>query len=57
MSARCKMKVQVTTVRLYTANWQWLREQAFKRALADGGRPDASAIVNELIEQAMRRTK
>ncbi len=46
----------VTTIRVTQAEWRWLRRLALDRALKrGGGRADASEIIRELVDQAMRR--
>jgi hypothetical protein len=49
-----KSKPIVTTVRLTKEQYDWLRRQAFRAALIQGGRPDASAIIQKLIDKARR---
>jgi hypothetical protein len=43
----------VTTIRLEQRQWRWLREEALRRALQEGGKADASVIVRELIDRAI----
>jgi hypothetical protein len=46
----------VTTIRVTQAEWRWLRRLALDRALRrGGGRADASEIIRELVDQAMRK--
>ena len=35
--------------------WQWLKKAAFERALQGRSKPDASAIMRELVDGAMTR--
>ena len=44
----------VTTIRLEQKHWRWLREEALRRALESGGKTDASVVVRELVERAMK---
>jgi predicted DNA-binding protein len=47
-----------TTIRVRPEIWQALRMLAERRALRQGGRPSASAIVTELVErEAARKLK
>jgi hypothetical protein len=46
----------VTTVRLGRAQWNALRKAALERALAKGGKADASAVLRELVDEWMRRS-
>jgi hypothetical protein len=46
---------KVTTVRLLPDQWQWLRLQALKHAMATNGTADASAILRDLVAGAMRK--
>ena len=48
-------RLQVTTVRLNLEQWEWLKRKAFARALVDRTKPDASAIMRELVDHAMKR--
>jgi hypothetical protein len=45
----------VTTVRLRRDQWNALRQAAQERALAEGGKADASAVLRELIDAWIRR--
>jgi hypothetical protein len=46
----------VTTIRVTQAEWRWLRRLALDRALKrGGGRADASEIIRELVDRAMRK--
>jgi len=47
----------VTTVRLRADQWKTLRELALKRAVAMGGKPDASQILREIIDDWMQRQR
>jgi len=48
----------VTTVRITEDHWEWLRDRAHERAkLRHGGRADASEIVRELIDEAIRASR
>lgn len=42
---------KATNVRLSPATWAALRELAHRRALERGGRTNASAVVEELVER------
>ena len=44
-----------TTVRIKQSTWRALRALSEARALEVGGRPSASAVVEELVEAAARR--
>jgi len=46
---------EVTTVRLRTDQWEWLKRRAFDRALHGKTKPDASAVMRELVDRAMKR--
>ena len=48
-------ELAVTTVRLRPDQWQWLKKAAFERALQGRSKPDASAIMRELVDGAMTR--
>jgi hypothetical protein len=46
----------VTTIRVTRPEWRWLRRLALDRALKrGGGRADASEVIRELVDQAMRK--
>lgn len=48
-------RFMVTTIRVTPEQWEWLRDRAHERAKQrHGGRADASEIVRELLEEAMR---
>jgi hypothetical protein len=47
----------VTTVRLRADQWHTLRELALKRAVAMGGKPDASQILREIIDDWIQRQR
>ncbi len=47
----------VTTVRLTADQYEWLRRTALERALAEGGKADASAVIRELVEAARKRQR
>ena len=44
----------VTSLRLRADQWRWLKTQALARALESGTKADASAIVRELLDKAMK---
>jgi hypothetical protein len=44
----------ITTIRLTTVEWNALRQAALARAMASGGKPDASAILRELVDRWIR---
>lgn len=48
---------KVTTVRLSAEQWTWLRDGAHARALASGSKADASEILRELVDAAMKKTR
>jgi hypothetical protein len=51
-------RVIVTNVRLRVSEWTWLHREAMERKLAKpGSRADASAVVRELVQEAMRRRR
>jgi hypothetical protein len=45
----------VTTIRLTPDQYEWLRRTALDRALAKGGKADASAVVRELVDAARKK--
>ena len=47
---------KVTTIRFHPDHWRWLRTQALSRALKSGAKADASEIVRELVDAAMKTT-
>jgi hypothetical protein len=51
------MKTIRTSVTVPEHVWRLLRALAEHRALAKGGKPNASAIVSELIERESRRPR
>ncbi len=46
-----------TSIRVSPETWRRLRALAEDRALKVGGRPSASAVITELIENAAKRRK
>lgn len=48
---------KVTTVRLSAEQWTWLREGAYARALESGSKADASEILRELVDAAMKKAR
>ncbi|MEW6752825.1 MAG: hypothetical protein AB1505_17875 [Candidatus Latescibacterota bacterium] len=44
----------VTTFRIRRGHYEWLKRQAVERALKQGNKPDASAIVRELLDRATK---
>jgi len=49
-------QVMTTTVRLSPGAWTLLRAMAAAKAIAEGGRPNTGAIVEQLVEaEAVRR--
>ena len=48
---------KVTTVRFTPEQWAWLRDSAHKRAIESGGKADASEILRELVDAAIRKAK
>lgn len=48
---------KVTTIRFSPEQWVWLRDGAHARALESGAKADASEIVRELVDAAMRKGK
>jgi len=46
-----------TTIRISTDTWRRLRALAEGRALKVGGRPSASAVVEELVEAEAKRQR
>lgn len=47
----------VTTVRLRADQWTALREVALRRASAMGGKPDASQLLREIVDDWMKRRR
>jgi len=50
-----KEHVVETTIRLPESEWRALRALAERRAIAEGGRASASALIAHLIRQAAAR--
>lgn len=48
---------RVTTVRLSAEQWAWLRDGAHARAMESGGKADASELIRELVDAAMKKAK
>ena len=48
---------KVTTIRFQLAQFSWLRQRALDRADESGARIDASEIVRELVDAAMKQDK
>lgn len=44
-----------TTISISVAVWKWLRQQAEDEAQAEGGRPNASAILERMVRDQARR--
>lgn len=49
------MKAMATTIRLSPKAWTILRAMANARAIAEGGRPNAGAVVEQLVEAEAAR--
>ena len=45
----------VTTISISVAAWNHLRQMAYDEAMRDGGRPNASAVLERLIREAAAR--
>ena len=48
---------KTTNIRLSQEQWLWLRRKALARAMKTGERADASELMRELIERAMRQDR
>jgi hypothetical protein len=48
---------KVITVRLTLAQYAALREEATRRSVKDGGKADASAIIREMVDRWIAKSK
>jgi hypothetical protein len=55
--AEPRVEFAVTTVRFRADQWRTLRELALKRAVAVGGKPDASQILREIVDDWIQRQR
>jgi hypothetical protein len=45
-----------TTVLFTPEQHTWVRQEALARASVEGGKPDGSRVIRELVDRAMKRT-